>query len=83
MLKGKMVAKKLFNLLLFIVAITWKNAPEKQYPTVGTNYNVKCEVSADPGPTVDWLRQNGDQVSSFIILEINDQFVKILIFFLS
>lgn len=44
------------------VAITWTNAPENQFPTLGTNYVVKCEVKADPNPTIDWLR-NGDPVS--------------------
>lgn len=47
---------------VFTVAITWKNAPENQYPIVGSTYNVKCEVTANPAPTVDWLR-NGDPVS--------------------
>lgn len=47
------------------VAITWTNAPENQFPTLGTNYVVKCEVKADPNPTIDWLR-NGDPVSNTI-----------------
>uniref|UniRef100_A0A336MUJ8 CSON006072 protein n=1 Tax=Culicoides sonorensis TaxID=179676 RepID=A0A336MUJ8_CULSO len=41
------------------VPITWKDAPEEQYPTKGTDYLVKCEVSASPPPAVDWLR-NGE-----------------------
>ncbi|KAM8719562.1 hypothetical protein ACLKA7_005748 [Drosophila subpalustris] len=41
------------------VAITWTNAPENQYPILGDDYVVKCEVKADPNPTIDWLR-NGD-----------------------
>lgn len=44
------------------MAITWTNAPEDQYPILGEDYVVKCEVKADPNPTIDWLR-NGDQVS--------------------
>ncbi|KAL9884766.1 fasciclin-2 isoform X3 [Glossina fuscipes] len=43
------------------VAITWTNAPENQYPILGEVYVVKCEVKADPNPTIDWLR-NGDQI---------------------
>ncbi|XP_037936021.1 fasciclin-2 isoform X6 [Teleopsis dalmanni] len=45
------------------VAITWTNAPESQYPILGEDYIVKCEVKADPNPTIDWLR-NGDPVRS-------------------
>lgn len=45
-----------------LVAITWRNAPENQYPIAGKDYTVQCEVSANPAPTVDWLR-NGDTVS--------------------
>lgn len=45
------------------VAITWKNAPENQFPTAGSRYVVFCEVTANPAPTVDWLR-NGDPVST-------------------
>lgn len=52
-----------FCLLLLLVAITWTNAPENQYPILGEDYTVKCEVKADPNPTIDWLR-NGDPVSS-------------------
>ncbi|XP_054731043.1 fasciclin-2 isoform X1 [Anastrepha obliqua] len=43
------------------VAITWTNAPENQYPILGEDYIVKCEVKADPNPTIDWLR-NGDPI---------------------
>lgn len=46
------------------VAVTWRNAPENQYPVSGGDYVVQCEVSANPPPTIDWLR-NGDQVSIF------------------
>lgn len=44
------------------VAITWKDAPTDQRPLMGTDYIVRCEVTANPPATVDWLR-NGDQVS--------------------
>ncbi|XP_034489459.1 fasciclin-2 isoform X3 [Drosophila innubila] len=43
------------------VAITWTNAPENQFPILGDDYVVKCEVKADPNPTIDWLR-NGDPI---------------------
>jgi neural cell adhesion molecule len=53
----------LLNILIIsLVAITWNNAPEFQYPILGSDYLVRCEVTADPPPTVDWLR-NGDPVS--------------------
>jgi len=52
---------KAFSPCPFAVAITWTNAPENQYPTLGQDYVVMCEVKADPNPTIDWLR-NGDPV---------------------
>ncbi|XP_077291454.1 neural cell adhesion molecule fasciclin 2 [Arctopsyche grandis] len=45
-----------------IVSITWKNAPDNQYPIKGRDYVVKCEVVANPPPTIDWMR-NGDQIA--------------------
>ncbi|XP_049531645.1 fasciclin-2 isoform X2 [Anopheles darlingi] len=45
------------------VAITWKDAPTDQRPLLGTDYIVRCEVTANPPATVDWLR-NGDQIKS-------------------
>ncbi|XP_031621318.1 fasciclin-2 isoform X3 [Contarinia nasturtii] len=50
------------------VAITWRNAPEYQYPVAGKDYVVQCEVTANPAPTVDWLR-NGDPI------KIGDRYV--------
>ncbi|CRL04468.1 CLUMA_CG017550, isoform A [Clunio marinus] len=50
------------------VAITWKDAPEYQSPVAGSNYVVRCVVTANPPPTVDWLR-NGDQI------KLSDRFV--------
>ncbi|XP_055380619.1 fasciclin-2 [Condylostylus longicornis] len=38
------------------VAITWIDAPEKQYPVLGNDHKVRCKVEANPSPTVDWLR---------------------------
>ncbi|XP_059622214.1 fasciclin-2 isoform X3 [Phlebotomus argentipes] len=45
------------------VAITWKDAPENQYPILGSDYVVKCEVTARPAPSIDWLR-NGDPIKT-------------------
>uniref|UniRef100_A0A1Q3FEX3 Putative neural cell adhesion molecule 2 n=1 Tax=Culex tarsalis TaxID=7177 RepID=A0A1Q3FEX3_CULTA len=45
------------------VAITWKDAPEDQRPILGDDYIVRCEVTANPPATVDWLR-NGDPIKS-------------------
>ncbi|KAI9590654.1 hypothetical protein GQX74_008821 [Glossina fuscipes] len=56
---GDLLSEKLSYVIL--VAITWTNAPENQYPILGEVYVVKCEVKADPNPTIDWLR-NGDQI---------------------
>lgn len=43
------------------VAVTWEDAPEDQYPRLGEDYKVKCKVTANPAPHVDWLI-NGGQV---------------------
>lgn len=59
------IAYKLICFFLISVAITWTNAPEDQYPILGEDYVVKCEVKADPNPTIDWLR-NGDQVQLYL-----------------
>ncbi|XP_058062459.1 fasciclin-2 isoform X2 [Anopheles bellator] len=45
------------------VAITWKDAPTDQRPLLGADYIVRCEVTANPPASVDWLR-NGDQIKS-------------------
>lgn len=45
----------------FIVAITWVDAPEKQFPVLGTDYRIRCEVKANPAPLVSWLR-NGETI---------------------
>uniref|UniRef100_A0A1L8DM60 Putative neural cell adhesion molecule l1 n=1 Tax=Nyssomyia neivai TaxID=330878 RepID=A0A1L8DM60_9DIPT len=45
------------------LAITWKDAPENQYPLLGSDYVVKCEVTARPAPSIDWLR-NGDPIKT-------------------
>ncbi|XP_058792813.1 fasciclin-2 isoform X2 [Phymastichus coffea] len=38
-----------------IVALTWVDAPENQYPILGKEFKIKCEVRARPAPTVDWI----------------------------
>lgn len=42
--------------------ITWKDAPMNQFTIAGSDYTIRCEVNANPTPTVTWLR-NGDIVS--------------------
>lgn len=51
-----------FCLIHVTVPITWKDAPANQFPILGSDYTVRCEVTANPTPTVTWLR-NGDIVS--------------------
>ncbi|XP_023709621.1 fasciclin-2 isoform X4 [Cryptotermes secundus] len=48
-------------LIKTFVAITWEDAPEEQYPIVSSNYKIKCKVTANPAPIVDWL-QNGEPI---------------------
>lgn len=45
-----------------IVAITWVDAPEEQFTTAGKNYKVKCKVTANPAPLIDWLK-NGEPIA--------------------
>lgn len=45
------------------VPITWKDAPEEQFPIKGNDYLVKCEVTASPSPAVNWLR-NGEAITT-------------------
>lgn len=52
-----------FFYIACLVAITWKDAPVNQSPIAGNDYVVRCIVTANPPPTVDWLR-NGDQIKS-------------------
>jgi len=49
-------------LIKTFVAITWEDAPEEQYPILNSNYKVRCKVTANPAPMVDWL-QNGEQIT--------------------
>lgn len=58
---------KIFN-LLSIVAITWDNAPQNQYPILGEDFDIQCQVRARPSPSVDWL-YNGE------LIKTNDHYV--------
>ncbi|KOX74827.1 Fasciclin-2 [Melipona quadrifasciata] len=51
-----------------IVAITWDNAPLKQYPILGKDYAIQCKVRARPSPSVDWL-YNGE------LIKTNDRYI--------
>ncbi|XP_012278809.1 fasciclin-2 isoform X2 [Orussus abietinus] len=46
-----------------IVAITWEDAPEEQFPILGEDYSIKCKVRAQPSPSVDWLF-NGELIKT-------------------
>ncbi|XP_011692317.1 PREDICTED: fasciclin-2 isoform X2 [Wasmannia auropunctata] len=47
-----------------IIGITWKNAPQNQYPILGEDFDVQCQVHARPPPSIDWLDNNGDLIST-------------------
>ncbi|XP_020277616.1 fasciclin-2 isoform X2 [Pseudomyrmex gracilis] len=51
-----------------IIAITWDNAPQNQYPIRGKDYAIQCIVRARPPPSVDWL-YNGE------LIKTNDHYV--------
>lgn len=55
------VLTKMFIFIKKIVPITWRNAPQNQYTVAAKDYVVQCDVTSNPAPAVDWLR-NGDQV---------------------
>ncbi|KAK9512568.1 hypothetical protein O3M35_000965 [Rhynocoris fuscipes] len=44
-----------------IMEVTWVNAPEEQFPLLGQDYKVMCEVEARPAPRIEW-KLNGDAV---------------------
>lgn len=46
---------------MLLVAITWVDAPENQNPILGEDFEVRCQVRAQPSPTVDWL-YNGEKI---------------------
>lgn len=45
------------------VDITWVDAPVNQYPIVGQDYRIRCEVQANPAPIVTWSR-NGKNIAT-------------------
>ncbi|XP_049826206.1 fasciclin-2 isoform X2 [Aethina tumida] len=45
------------------VDIDFVDAPESQYPVVGTDYTVKCKVIGNPSPTIDW-NKNGISIKT-------------------
>ncbi|XP_018371028.1 PREDICTED: fasciclin-2 isoform X2 [Trachymyrmex cornetzi] len=51
-----------------IVAITWENAPPNQYPILGEDFDIHCQVRARPSPSVDWLF-NGN------VIQTNDHYI--------
>ncbi|KAL0114096.1 hypothetical protein PUN28_011428 [Cardiocondyla obscurior] len=51
-----------------IIAITWDNAPSNQYPILGEDFDIQCQVRARPSPSVDWL-YNGE------LIKTNDHYV--------
>ncbi|XP_071576942.1 fasciclin-2 isoform X1 [Temnothorax nylanderi] len=46
-----------------IIAITWDNAPPNQYPILGEDFDIQCQVRARPSPSVDWL-YNGELIKT-------------------
>ncbi|XP_011347037.1 fasciclin-2 isoform X2 [Ooceraea biroi] len=51
-----------------IIAITWDNAPPNQYPILGEDFDIQCQVRARPAPMVDWL-YNGE------LMKTNDHYI--------
>ncbi|KAK2586946.1 hypothetical protein KPH14_009873 [Odynerus spinipes] len=51
-----------------IVAITWDDAPQNQYPILGEDFSILCKVRARPSPSVDWL-YNGE------LIKTNDHYI--------
>lgn len=43
---------------IFIDPIKFEDAPEMQNPIIHTDYKVRCKVSANPPPHVDWSKNN-------------------------
>lgn len=53
---------------MLLVDITFTDAPENQYPILGSDYKVRCAVMGRPQPYVDWIRHGK-------ILTTNDRYV--------
>lgn len=51
-----------------IIAITWDNAPPNQFPILGEDFAIQCQVRAKPSPSVDWL-YNGE------LIKTNDHYI--------
>ena len=49
--------------LALAVSITWEDAPEEQFPILHKDFKVRCKVTAQPAPQVDWMR-NGEIIST-------------------
>ncbi|XP_017782397.1 PREDICTED: fasciclin-2 isoform X2 [Nicrophorus vespilloides] len=47
-----------------IIDITWVDAPESQFPVLGKDYRIRCEVQAKPAPIVEWVRNKVAIISS-------------------
>lgn len=45
------------------IAITWTNANENQYATKGKDFEIMCEVTAEPPPSVDWFKEGNTIVT--------------------
>nr|CAD7265447.1 unnamed protein product [Timema shepardi] len=41
-----------------IIAVTWLDAPEEQYPILNSDYKVRCKVMANPPPNIDWQKNS-------------------------
>ena len=50
------------------MAITWVDAPEVQSPILHQRFKIRCKVTAQPAPSVDWMK-NGE------IIQTNDDVV--------
>ncbi|XP_012054420.1 PREDICTED: fasciclin-2 [Atta cephalotes] len=59
-----------------IIAITWENAPPNQYPILGEDFDIHCQVRARPSPSVDWLF-NGEVIKTNNHYIINTYSLKI------
>ncbi|XP_065158421.1 fasciclin-2 isoform X2 [Atheta coriaria] len=47
-----------------IIDITWTDAPESQYPILGKDFKIRCEVQANPAPIVDWVRNGAPIINN-------------------
>lgn len=75
------IARWIANSAYFAVPIKWEDAPEMQNPVIGRDYKVRCKVTANPSPYVDWsrdgeaIRPNGRyviQADGLLIPQVNE-----------